>query len=54
MTAISCERPPTTVLQNIMNADVEALIGLGWHECSNGRHTYGNDIRDRRLNRQFG
>src|SRR5512134_544724 len=36
-----------TVLQIIMDADVEALIGAGRHERSDGRLTYRNGYRDR-------
>src|SRR5512138_1934140 len=38
-----------TVLQIIMDADIEALVGAGRHERSDGRLTYRNGYRDRTL-----
>src|SRR5512144_1053180 len=43
-----------TVLQIIMDADVEALIGGGRHERSDGRLTYRNGYRDRTLDTRLG
>jgi putative transposase len=43
-----------TVLQIIMDADVEALIGAGRHERSDGRLTYRNGYRDRTLDTRLG
>ena len=43
-----------TVLQIIMDTDVEALIGAGRHERSDGRLTYRNGYRDRTLETRLG
>src|SRR5512147_2682610 len=43
-----------TVLQIIMDADVEALIGAGRHERADGRLTYRNGYRDRTLETRLG
>jgi putative transposase len=43
-----------TVLQLIMEADVEGVIGAGRHERSEGRTTYRNGFRDRSLNTRLG
>jgi putative transposase len=43
-----------TVLQIIMDADVEALVGAGRHERSDGRLTYRNGYRDRTLETRLG
>ena len=43
-----------TVLQIIMDADFEALIGAGRHERSDGRLTYRNGYRDRTLETRLG
>jgi putative transposase len=43
-----------TVLQIIMDADVEALIGAGRHERSDGRLTDRNGYRDRTLETRLG
>src|SRR5512147_1532981 len=43
-----------TVLQIIMDADVEALIGAGRHERSDGRLTYRNGYRDRTRETRLG
>jgi putative transposase len=43
-----------TVLQIIMDADVEALIGAGRHERSADRLTYRNGYRDRTLETRLG
>jgi transposase-like protein len=37
-----------------MDADVEALIGAGRHERSDGRLTYRNGYRDRTLDTRLG
>jgi transposase-like protein len=43
-----------TVLQIIMDADIEALIGAGRHERSADRVTYRNGYRDRTLETRLG
>ena len=43
-----------TVLQIIMDADVEALVGAGRHERSADRLTYRNGYRDRTLETRLG
>ena len=43
-----------TVLQIIMDADVEALVGAGRHERADGRLTYRNGYRDRTLETRLG
>ena len=42
------------VLQIIMDVDVEALVGAGRHERSDGRLTYRNGYRDRTLETRLG
>lgn len=42
------------VLQLIMEADVEGVIGVGRHERTEGRTTYRNGFRDRSLNTRLG
>jgi hypothetical protein len=42
------------VLQIIMEADVEGLIGAGRHERSEGRTTWRNGYRDRMLETRLG
>ena len=42
------------VLQLIMEADVEGLIGAGRHECSGERSTWRNGYRERALDTRLG
>jgi transposase-like protein len=42
------------VLQLIMEADVEGVIGAGRHERAEGRTTYRNGYRDRPLDTRLG
>jgi hypothetical protein len=42
------------VLQMLMEADVEGLIGAGRHECTGERLTYRNGFRDRTLDTWLG
>lgn len=43
-----------SVLQLIMEADVEGVIGAGRHERAEGRTTYRNGFRERSLNTRLG
>ena len=43
-----------TVLQMLMEADVEGLIGAGRHERTGERLTYRNGFRDRTLDTRLG
>ena len=43
-----------SVLQIIMEADVEGLIGAGWHERSGDRTTWRNGCRERALDTRLG
>lgn len=43
-----------TVLQSLMEADVEGLIGAGRYERSGERSTYRNGYRERRLDTRLG
>ena len=43
-----------SVLQLIMEADVDGLIGAGWHERSGERATWRNGYRDRSLDTRVG
>ena len=43
-----------SVLQLIMEADVDGVVGAGRHERSDGRVTYRNGYRDRALDTRLG
>ncbi len=42
------------VLHLMMEADVDGLIGAGWHERADGRTTWRNGHRDRTLDTRLG
>ena len=42
------------VLQILMEADVECLIGAGWHERTGDRLNYRNGYRERSLDTRLG
>jgi transposase-like protein len=42
------------VVQMLMEADVEGVIGAGRHERTGGRTTYGKGYRDRSLDTRLG
>ena len=43
-----------SVVQLLMEADVEGMIGAGRHERTPDRHTYRNGFRDRALDTRLG
>lgn len=43
-----------TVLQTLMEHDVDGTIGAGRYERGEGRHTYRNGCRDRKLKTRMG
>ena len=53
-TATSCAASPRAVLQMLMEADVEGLIGAGRYERSGERLDFRNGYRDRTLETRLG